>query len=420
MWYHSGMPMLSGRLRTAVAVSVASFCTIGLAPIASAADERGLSTLEISSYARDAKVSEGEAAARLGRQRALPALAAAARKNLGDAFGGLWVDNGDGDRIKLGVVGFDGGRSAAAQHARDALSAVGLTDGAETVAYPRSERDLQSDQRALDAALESANKGTATTIDVEVDVPNGRLRLLVPPDGVILTGAQQEFLATAQERVKSAVVVQKQSGVGRLRACSSAAWCDPPLRGGVRIVYSGTGYCSSGFVAKSKSDGVPYLMTAAHCFEGGKTGTWSTHFADGSSHDIGALHNRVAPPTGDAGILRINNPSGWGLPARRIRIQSDPDYIITARAGAVVGQRICATASYTDSNCGTVTGGLATRIGVQNTFRANFCGTGGDSGGSVFSDHTAYGLESGGYSACDSTFYDMGFATLWLNVDPAL
>jgi len=99
-------------------------------------------------------------------------------------------------------------------------------------------------------------------------------------------------------------------------------------------------------------------MTAAHCFSG-RLGTWSTHFADGSSHDIGAVWSYVAPPTGDAGLLAINNPSGWGLPARRIRIQA------------------------------------------------------------VFADHTAYGIHHGAYSSCDTIFYDMGYAKLWLGVDPA-
>ena len=393
---------------------VALALLLGAAPATAVPDALPAAGVEISSYARDTGISREDAAARLDEQARVPSLTTQARRRLGSAFGGIWIDVDDQDRIKFGVVAdrFDDGSGTA----HELLRSAGLDGRADVVPYAHSERELAAMQDELTRELEVPNQQAAFPVGVETDVPRGRLRLRIPPPGTV-DMSQREAVSRIADRLGDVVEVEIRSGVGQLDSCSAAAWCDPPLRGGTRLVYGGVGECSSGFVATSPG-GTRYLMTAAHCFSG-RSGTWNTHFADGSSHDIGAPHSAVSAPTGDAGILKINNPSGWGLPARRIRIQSDEDYIITDSDSATVGSRICFTGSRTDSNCGVVTAGRATRLGIQETLRADYCATGGDSGGSVFASHTAYGTHSGHYGSCDSVFYDMGFAKLWLNVDPA-
>lgn len=387
---------------------------VGAAPANAASETRPPAEVEIASYAKEAGISREDAAARLGEQARVPSLTVRARRELGSAFGGVWIDVSDQDRIEFGVVAdqFDANRATA----HELLRGAGLDSRADVVPYAHSERELTAIQDQLTSELDVSNREAAAPVEVETDVARGRLRLRTPPPGTV-EPSQREAVSRIVDRLGDLVEVETRSGVGQLDSCSDAAWCDPPLRGGIRLVYDGVGECSSGFVATSPG-GTRYLMTAAHCF-GGRSGTWNTHFADGSSHNIGAPHDAVSAPTGDAGILRINNPGGWGLPARRIRIQSDEDYIISDSDSATAGSRICFTGSPTDSNCAVVTAGRATRLGIQETYRADYCATGGDSGGSVFASHTAYGTHSGHYGSCDSVFYDMGFAKLWLNVDPA-
>lgn len=95
-----------------------------------------------------------------------------------------------------------------------------------------------------------------------------------------------------------------------LEACNFAddIECDPPLRGSVRILDGGD-ICTAGFVARSVSDDKPYVLTAGHCNDG--AGDWKTGFASGEDHIIGAFHNSRYNLALDAGIIRVNNPSGW-------------------------------------------------------------------------------------------------------------
>lgn len=97
---------------------------------------------------------------------------------------------------------------------------------------------------------------------------------------------------------------------------------------------------------------------------------------------------------------------------------SNHQYRIRSDAGSWVGLWVCTTgAFYGQSDCGTVTQVGVTFLGRGNHARGTFCGTGGDSGAPMYAGHTAYGLQTGGYSACDSVYMLIHPAENLLNVN---
>lgn len=365
--------------------------------------------IEVNTLAAAEGIGAADARAILSAERKLPLLVNSARTHLGNSLGGVWVEQ---DRIKVGVV--TPVDSMLETSVGEIVDGVGLASQVDIVPTPRGEAELVTLQNELDQQLVSVNDGAPVTIDVETDVQSSTVRLNVPPSP---TAAQEQFVSDVASRYGETVTKVGKPGPLVEYACTSGAWCDPPLRGGIRLIYGGQGRCSAGFVVRSLSDNVRYLSTAGHCVAS-RSGTWSTHFADNSSHDIGPRHNSGI---NDFGILRINNPSGWN-PQPYIRIQSDQTYPITGYGSSVLHQRICFTGGFTDSNCGTVTGGLATRDGRPNTYRASVCAGYGDSGGAVFASNNAYGSLIGGYGgspSCDTVYFSAG-AFRDLNVVPAI
>ncbi|MDA0185182.1 S1 family peptidase [Solirubrobacter phytolaccae] len=368
-------------------------------------------TEEITSLAAAEGISAAEAQEQLVEQRRIPLLAEAARAQLGDEYGGVWVEDG---RIKLAVVSAPGaeGRSALPQetsaNVNEAVAAADLGDDVDVVPAPRSEAGLTALQAELDKRLAVANVGAPITIDAESDVKTGTVRLNVPPAP---TPEQAQFLATAETEFAGQLSRVAKPAAATTEACTSGAWCDPPLRGGIRLIHGGQGLCSAGFVVRSLIDNKQFLSTAKHCFVG-NAGYWSTHFANNSSHNIGGRWSW----TEDFGIINIENPGGWN-PGPYIRIQSDETYRISGWGSSSVGMRVCFTGGFTDSNCAEVTGGLATREGIPNTYRASYCSVKGDSGGAVFASNNAYGSNIGAYGSCDK-FYFSAAAFNTLNVTP--
>lgn len=170
-----------------------------------------------------------------------------------------------------------------------------------------------------------------------------------------------------------------------------------------------------------------YQFTAGHCAHGGYDDTWYTRFSDGSSHNIGAVHNYVWGTSGDMAIMHIDNVTGW-QPENWVHVTASSDtsenqsYTITAERTSSIGMRICTTgAAYGHSDCGNVTelGVTATYEGVTVTGlgRGSFCGTAGDSGAPMYASHNAYGLQVAGYSECDSLYQGITAAENQMNVN---
>ncbi len=375
---------------------------------------------EAADFARVRGISINEATQRLARQPFAPRLAARAATDLGDGFGGVWVDVHDADRIKVGVAG---SAQSAADMVGRAASLVGLSEGYDAVAVRHSLAELQAANEQMGAQIGEVNAGASATLVVGLRPDLNAVQLDLPGGGG-LTTAQRDLVAAAKARLGDMLIVGSYAGRATTRACRYPN-CDPPLRGGVGITSAGF-LCTGAFIAQSRVDSNLYQFTAGHC-GAASVANWSTQFTDGSTHVVGPVGLLEWSSAGDMAILLILNVPGWN-PQPWVNVTSGPDtvadsqYPITADDLSVVGMRICTTgASFGRTDCGTVTELDLTvdedGVTVNHLGRGSFCGVEGDSGAPMYASHVALGLQTAGFSECDSLYQGIRAAENELNVD---
>ena len=412
-----GLVLLTG-------TTVALAAPVGATTIGAAAPQMtqtGSDTdVEAGGFARERGISLDEARQRLSWQQVAPDLGERLDPALGARYGGIWIDVRDGDRIKVGVV--DGPDAETSAAVRQAAEELGVIEGYDLVPvrYPMAE--LEGDNDWLGAEIARVNRDTSATLTAGLRPDLNAVELQAPVDGV-LTTAQQELIGEATDRLGDRLVAGSYQGRPTARGCAYP-YCDPPLRGGIRIT-NGAG-CTGAFVAQSKVDDKLYQFTAGHCAPNHYS-NWSTKFTDGSSHVVGPVWTWWWHGGGDMAILRINNVPGWN-PKAWVYVTDGPDttadstYHISSDKLSVLGMRICTTGAYYGrSDCGYVTQlGLTMtydNVTVHHLGRASFCGTQGDSGSPMYALHVAYGLQVAGFSECDSVYQGIRAAETVLNVN---
>ncbi len=190
------------------------------------------------------------------------------------------------------------------------------------------------------------------------------------------------------------------------------------------------GTCTAGFMARSRSDGRLYLMTAGHCL--GNTSTWRTRNAGGTLFYIGSKHSS-AYPSPDAGLIAVSTGSHWWTSTGWGRVvvtasgstSRDETYQIVDESIVSYGEVICMTSSLQFSGstnftrCGAVTDlWYDTTTGVPGVRVLDICGTyGGFSGGPYYKGHRAYGIHQGSGSGCRSYMMDAVRSEDGLNVN---
>lgn len=374
---------------------------------------------EAGTFAEARRISLAEARVRLARQVLASDFATASGSELGDGFGGAWIDVADSDVIKIGVTSL--GRRQAETIDRMARK-FGLDGGYRAVEVRHSLAALEEANNFLAAHLLGVNPHDGPSLVAGLRTDLNAVELQTPEVGELST-AQQRLVATARARFGALLVVSSYHGRPTARGCTYPD-CSPPLRGGIRITNAGH-VCTGGFYAKSNSDSKPYQLTAGHC-TAAVAGDWSAYFANKEIHVIGAAWSSKWSSVGDMAILRINNPAGW-QPMPWINVTtsantvSDPEYKVSADSTALQGKWLCtAGASYGRASCGSViaTGVSASYGGVtvNNLSRVSFCGTQGDSGAPVYASHVAFGMQVGGLAACDTLMQNIQAAELALNV----
>ena len=339
------------------------------------------------------------------------------RASSSSTYGGLWIDQ-DTARV---VVGVTAPSSTAA--VRELAGSCGLADATDVVVVEHSARSLDAAGRWLGEQLVAVDSPSTGGFMSAVDYSANRAILAVPDRD--LSAAETALVADVRSRLADSVLVVASEGEAAPAACTGGNYCDPPLRGGIRMSSSTGSGCSLGFTARSRTDGKWYAMTAGHC--GG--GTWSTKFVDGSTHVIGPRHRSVFDTRGDAGIVRVNNPSGWS-PQGWVLVEASDDtsydesYEIEKTGSSSIGMRICKTGYTGSTDCGRVTFlGVTVDYGdvvVHDLGQANFCVIPGDSGGPNYASHRAYGLTSGyiqGADPCVSFYQGIRAAQNLLNVN---
>ncbi len=382
----------------------------------------------------DQHVSVAQAEIRLSWQQAVPALAVLLHRRLSaSAFGGIWIDPNDGDRVKVGVVDMN---SRTASVVAGALRAAGLATAADLVAVRYSAKQLKDADAWLGVELGQLARRSSVLIQLDSDYRMDLNRVLLGTSGH-LTTAERALVARAKARYGGLIrVVAEPFGTEAVPADCTYPFCYPSLRGGIKIFSPNNQYaCTGGFIAKSRVDSKLYQFTAGHCAAAGGGGNWWTKFPDGSTHNVGPVHHYVYGRSGDEAILSINNPTGWRLPQGWVYVTANPgvttlneEYPISSAQYSTQGARVCKSgAAYGKTTCGVVTG-LGKNIQntdgtvVDNLGEANFCTTDGDSGGPVFAAHQAFGIlvAANSRNSCDSYYQGIIGAENAMNVNIVL
>ncbi len=197
------------------------------------------------------------------------------------------------------------------------------------------------------------------------------------------------------------------AGIARIEAAARHAGAPLELRrtlgrfaeriaGGDLIQGPNGEVCTVGFNVQD-AGGTKYALTAGHCTA--QTGAWSIGPVVGSSF-----------PGNDYGLIEYTDPS---LAEGGVRGPDGTLVDIVDARQPTVGQQVCAAGRTTGVQCGSVLGvNLTVDYGdggiVDNLIDTNVCSEPGDSGGPLYSGHTAIGITSGGSGDCTSggeTFY---------------
>ncbi len=393
------IPRAIAVLVSAVAVLFASAQTVEAAPLADPGYRADAADPAVTTLAADLGISILEAQRRIGWQEPASQMADALDAALGERFGGLWIDENAGGRVKVGVVGAAKGEPVI----RRILAQWRLTAVTDLVPVSTSYAQLERDSAWLGAQLAAPDAPAGSELSSAMLVDKNKVELRLPAAKALSAG-QRTVVAAARARLGERLTTASWSGAVRQTRC---AWigstdCDAPLRGGVSL-YLGPGagplQCSTAFNARSRSDGAWYIMTAGHC--GGRGTPFSAYQPSTAGyHDIGAVHNAVNAGNDDYSIVRINKPgaTGWNVrPWVWVHASSDTtenqSYVIKGTGGNPVGTRVCMSGAKTGTDCGRV---VALNIGGAGGYaQAQYCTTFGDSGGAVYSSNLARGINVG-------------------------
>jgi streptogrisin D len=280
-----------------------------------------------------------------------------------------------------------GGRSAGSYLDSAGRLVVTVTDvtAATTVraagATPRQVTRSAADLAAATARLDRTARvpGTAWAVDPAAN------QVLVSVDASV-TGARLT-------RVRAAVAAL--GGAARLERV--AGTFSPRIRGGDAI-YGGQFRCSLGFNVRNAA-GTFFFLTAGHC--GNIASTW---YANSAKTTLLGSTAGSSFPGNDYAIVRYS--TGFTNHPGSVNLYNGSTQDITGAGTPVVGQTVRRSGSTTGVRSGTVTALNATVTYAEGTvtglIRTTVCAEGGDSGGSLFSGTTAYGLTSGGSGNCSS------------------
>ena len=374
-----------------------------------AAESPALEEVAARQYVSEFNVSPATARAALSLQNRADGLSELILDSPADAgYAGVWFDN-TGRRVK---VGLKTGTDATPVH--QAISDLGIQASTDVIFVAHTHRELEQSRDAALAQL--ADLVTAQLVSGSYDSSRNAVIVDIANS---LTAAQRSRVdaAVAAASARTIIEVQPVASLAEVLTDCNPQACDPPLRGGVRISTEGGG-CTGAFVAHSRSDNLPYLLSAGHCFDdpNERDDPWQVaNPAGGPSRTIGSFHNYHVGGEGDFGIVRINDEPFGGTMLRNYvyvsggRLQDggrltrlDPTYEIHRSRRNKIGFALCYTGQYSETICGRTArlgkmDGPAKSIGWLKRFR---CGTDtqprpGDSGAPFFKKHAAFGILRG-------------------------
>ncbi|TWP51095.1 S1 family peptidase [Lentzea tibetensis] len=348
------------------ALSVPAFADSAAPVAASSSDTESYSPELLQAVQRDLGLNAEQLRVRLDSDARSGEVASKASQQLGETFGGAWIDQTSG---RLTV----------------ATTKSGVTvDGADVKVVQHSQRQLNGTKAVLDAT-----KAPAGVTGWHVDETTNSVVVEVNRNAAAGT---EGFIQTAKSLSPAVKVVEVAESPTTLY----------DLRGG-DAVYMGGGRCSLGFSVQGG------FVIAGHC---GRAGTATQGF------------NRVAQgtyaasvfPGNDMAWVRTNanwTPRGW------VNRYGGANVLVKGSTETAVGGAICRSGSTTGWHCGSVQQKNSTVNYPQGTVRGltrtNVCAEPGDSGGSWISGTQAQGVTSGGSGNCRT-----GGTTYYQPVNPIL
>jgi streptogrisin D len=250
-----------------------------------------------------------------------------------------------------------------------AAAATVRAAGATPKLVAHSSAQLASATAALDSSARIP--GTAWYVDPVIN------QVVVSVDSTV-TGAALARLDSVVARLGGLVRVESTAGTLSTRISGGDA------------IYGGQFRCSLGFNVRRGS--TYYFLTAGHC--GNAASTW---YSNGSHTTLLGRTTGSSFPGNDYAIVQYTNSS-----------ISHPGAVgsqdISSAGTPRVGQTVFRRGSTSGTHSGRVTALNATVNYAQGTvtglIRTTVCAEPGDSGGSLYSGSTAYGLTSGGSGNC--------------------
>lgn len=205
------------------------------------------------SLASDRKISIAEAQQRIGWQDPARRLSDQLALDLGSRFGGVWIDNADGDRIKIGIAA-DRTAADVTTSVNAALDQWKLTTVSDTVAVAFGIDELQAINAELGSAALEANNGAEVDLATNLRVAENRVGLLVPSVGKLTTQqqavvdlAKQKYPAQVRILSWSGKIIEQSATAGPAPANAAltdpecfppgpvGSACFPPIRGGLAL-----------------------------------------------------------------------------------------------------------------------------------------------------------------------------------------
>ncbi|QRK10493.1 S1 family peptidase [Archangium violaceum] len=338
---------------------------IPMTAAAASADDAELAKVSpevISTMQRDFGLSEAQVRQRLAVEAAAPRLESRLNKELGEGFGGAWL-NEDGSKLIVGVTD-----EASAERVRLA--------GAEPRLVTRSLKQLEQIKEELDRGASEADPAIhAWYVDVATNTV-----VVLADDSAMSKSRVDEFLARADKKDGSILVLPSAERPRPLY----------DVRGG-DAYYPGSSRCSIGF---SVTGG---FVTAGHCGARGTTTSGSNRVAQGTVQ-------ASSFPGNDYAWVKVN--ANWTPRGVVNRYSGSTTVSVTGSSEAAVGASVCRSGSTTGWRCGTIQAKNSTvnypQGSVSGLTRTNACAEGGDSGGSWISGSQAQGVTSGGSGNCTS------------------
>ena len=387
----------------------------------------------VESLMSDYGLTTEQAMSQMENQRSLDVAATQLPGKLREVYSGVSIDHSNGGVVAVAATTGEGAAEIA-----DYLTDRGVTS-ISTEVVPMTDAELEAVAGDLTKAL--VEKGYPLT-EVSVERSSlGRVTVEVSEgaDRAEVQRFAESYLADNERLVDARFVTVPPEPVATGDACkwTGDTECDPPLRGSVKMTMPSPGHgssCSIGFNARSRSDQLPYVTTAGHCWKNDPN-WWRSQHSNGTWQWIGHTHNGHNNYWQDSAIVRVLDPQAWGFGQRWITVNpqngghtANETYSITAVALPSIGGRVCMTAgNYPGTTCGKVvsTSSSATTGGVTTAYLfktdAKFCAGGGDSGSPVFSYGVAYGIEVASWTGanCNERIWAEQAVDVenWLNVD---